>query len=238
MAATATPALIRRAGAFARAVIGWLALAVGLFFLVGWIGSSIPRGASAESSENAAAGIEVMVESNGVHTQLVLPVVTAGKDWRTVFPSAADRVRGRATTHIAVGWGDREVFLHNPSWSDLTAPSVMRIATVGGPGVIRVSNLSDPPLHRHRRRLMLSPAQYQRLAERIEGELTPATRRRAHRGHLPHQSFYDAAGDYTLGNTCNQWTGNMLAHAGVETGRWTPFAGGVMKWVPRADTAH
>lgn len=33
-------------------------------------------------------------------------------------------------------------------------------------------------------------------------------------------------------HTCNQWTGDMLADAGVPVGWWTPFAGSVMKWVP------
>ena len=47
--------------------------------------------------------------------------------------------------------------------------------------------------------------------------------------------FYDAPGEYTASNTCNQWTSNMLAAAGVRTGWWTPFAGGVMKWVPELD---
>ena len=52
-----------------------------------------------------------------------------------------------------------------------------------------------------------------------------------HDGYGPQDVFYDAPGTYTLRNTCNQWTSNMLAAAGVRTGWWTPFAGGVMKWV-------
>ena len=44
---------------------------------------------------------------------------------------------------------------------------------------------------------------------------------------------YDALGRYTLANTCNQWVGDTLAHAGIAMGHWTPLAGGVMKWVPK-----
>jgi hypothetical protein len=47
--------------------------------------------------------------------------------------------------------------------------------------------------------------------------------------------FYEAPGAYTVTNTCNQWTSDMLAEAGVRTGWWTPFAGGVMKWVPEPE---
>ncbi|MCB2083351.1 MAG: DUF2459 domain-containing protein, partial [Sphingomonadaceae bacterium] len=51
-------------------------------------------------------------------------------------------------------------------------------------------------------------------------------------GYADYDVFYDAPGTYHLGNTCNQWTSDMLAEAGIKTGWWTPFPGGVMKWVP------
>jgi hypothetical protein len=46
--------------------------------------------------------------------------------------------------------------------------------------------------------------------------------------------FYTARGTYHIGNTCNQWTSDQLAAAGVRIGTWSPFSGGVMKWVPDA----
>jgi Protein of unknown function (DUF2459) len=42
--------------------------------------------------------------------------------------------------------------------------------------------------------------------------------------------FYTAQGRYSALNTCNSWTRDRLAEAGVRVGRWTPFAGGVMRW--------
>ena len=51
-------------------------------------------------------------------------------------------------------------------------------------------------------------------------------------GYDTHDVFYDARGAYTLVDNCNAWIGDTLAAAGVPMGRWTPFAGGVMKWVP------
>ena len=56
-----------------------------------------------------------------------------------------------------------------------------------------------------------------------------------HDGYGPQDVFYDAPGTYTVANTCNQWTSDTLAAAGVRTGWWTPFAGGVMKWVPNPE---
>src|SRR5204863_5100703 len=70
-------------------VVGWafggLALVVVLFALAGWIGSSIPRNGD---WREPAEGVEIMVGTNGVHTELVLPLITREKDWRPVFPAA------------------------------------------------------------------------------------------------------------------------------------------------------
>ena len=82
--------------------------------------------------------------------------------------------------------------------------------------------------------LTLTPAQYARLVAAIERAL-PQGERVRHDGYGPQDVFYDAPGTYTVSNTCNQWTSDVLAAAGVRTGWWTPFAGGVMKWVPQPD---
>jgi hypothetical protein len=82
------------------------------------------------------------------------------------------------------------------------------------------------------RPLRLTAAQYRRLVTVIERAVPPYPRVR-YPGYGPHDVFYDAPGHYTATNTCNQWTSDRLAEAGVRTGWWTPFAGGVMKWVPQ-----
>ena len=205
-------------------MLGWTTVASGLFALAGWIGSSLPRGLP----PRPGAEVPIMVESNGIHTEIVLPVRTRMKDWRETFPSAG----GKGITHIAIAWGDREVFLRNPTWGDLEPATVARIAVQGGPGILRVSHLSQPSATDFRRRILLTQGQYGRLVRRIEKQVRPGGR--VHAGHLPHQRFYEARGRYTLANTCNQWTSDHLAAAGIRTGRWTPFAGGVMKWVPPA----
>ena len=64
----------------------------------------------------------------------------------------------------------------------------------------------------------------------------PGEARRRYPGYGAQDVFYSARGRYSAGNTCNQWTSDTLAAAGVRTGWWTPFAGGVMKWVPSLPT--
>jgi uncharacterized protein (TIGR02117 family) len=220
--------LIPRAGRILGLILAGLVGVVLLFALAGWIGSSIPRNGDWREPQR---GIEIMVGTNGVHTELVMPLVTAEKDWRGDFPAADLAQSRRDYTHVAVSWGEREVFLNTPTWWDLSPMTVLRIAGVGGEGLLHVAHYVRPAPSDDLRPLTLTPAQYLRLVAAIEGSL-PRGERVRHDGYGPQDVFYDAPGKYTVTNTCNQWTSDMLARAGVRTGWWTPFAGGVMKWVP------
>jgi uncharacterized protein (TIGR02117 family) len=223
------PRLIRRSLRVLGAILAALVLATVLFALAGWIGSSIPRNAG---WREARSGVEILVETNGVHTALVLPLVTPEKDWRTEFPASDIALPQRPYTHVSISWGEREVFLNTPTWWDLRPTTVLRIIGVGGDGLLHIAHYVRPAPSDTERPLMLSRAEYRRLVAAIEETLPPRPRIR-HAGYGPQDVFYDAPGHYTATNTCNQWTSDMLARAGVRAGRWTPFAGGVMKWVPK-----
>lgn len=223
---------VRRLARLAFGAAAWAALAAGLFMLAGWIGSSIPRN---PGWREPAEGITIMVETNGTHTGLVLPVNNAVKDWRTTFPGIA-RARGGAATHIALGWGEREVFLDVPTWGDLKLATALRIALAGGESLVRVSHYIRPSPSEYHRPLRLTPEQYRRLADRIEASLAPppaAGEREILRGSYAPDDYYEARGRYTIFRTSNSWTGDVLGDAGVRMGLWTPFAGGVMKWIDR-----
>ena len=222
------PELITRLGRAFAAVVAGIVLALGLFALAGWIGSSLPRNGG---WREPARGVEILVGSNGVHTELVMPLVTPEKDWRADFPSADLPVPPPGATHVAVSWGEREVFLNTPTWWDLSPMTVLRIIGVGGEGLLHVSHYVRPAPSDDFRPLTLTPDEYRRLVAAIERSL-PRGERVRYPGYGPQDVFYEAPGEYTAANTCNQWTSDTLAAAGVRTGRWTPFAGGVMKWVP------
>ena len=220
--------------------IRWLAILIAgplvpvtLFLLAAWIGSSIPRNADWREPQD---GIRIMVESNGVHTGIVMPVVSSEKDWRDTFPSAGQprAADGWMPTHVAIGWGEKEVFLNVPTWGDLEARTVLRIIAQGGDGLMRVGHYVNPRTSPHHRELVLRPQEYRLLVSQIEAALPPVA---AGETRYSYDSYevgarnYDANGRYTVSNTCNQWVGDVLARSGVRMGYWTPFAGGVMKWI-------
>jgi uncharacterized protein (TIGR02117 family) len=219
------------ASAARRALIGLAggtALAVLAFVLAAWIGSALPRNGAWREPRD---GVAIMVETNGIHTAIVVPLVSPQKDWRADFPAADLGAPGRAYTHLSISWGERAVFLDTPTWSDLSPTAAIHAAT-GGDGLLHVAHYVRPAPSATARILRLRPAEYARLVRRIEAQVRPAGRRTRYPGYADWDVFYDAPGRYDWRNTCNQWTSDTLAAAGVRISRWTPFAGGVLQWVP------
>ncbi|WP_108790237.1 TIGR02117 family protein [Erythrobacter sp. Alg231-14] len=214
-------------------VIGLIGM-VSLFFLVAWIGSSMGR--NGEWTEPVAADertIEIMVGSNGIHTEIAMPLVTREKDWRTTFSIEDIRVGTRPYTHVAVSWGERAFFLETPEWTDLTVTTAVNAMT-GGEAVLHVAYYVRPAASNDYRVLRLRESEYRALVQSIESQLVEADNRETIPGYSWHDVFYSAHGTYHIGNTCNQWTSDQLAAAGVNVGIWSPLPGGVMKWVPDA----
>ena len=229
-ASSATARPPRRWARLVRRLLAWAALAIGLFFLAGWIGSSIPRNGDWRETPG---GIEILIETNGVHTAIVMPLTTRQKDWRKDLPVGDLLSPDRPYTHVSVSWGEREVFLNTPTWGDLSPITVARIIGIGGDGILHVAHYVRPAPDKNIRPLRISEGEYARLVRRVESALPSHSGRKRYPGYGDNDIFYDGAGRYTALNTCNQWTSDTLAAAGILTGWWTPFAGGVMKWVPQ-----
>lgn len=229
----ATPA--KRALTLARAVFGWLALAVGCYFLAGWVGSSFPVNRGFPDNDD---GVEIIVATNGVHTSIAVPLRSADMDWTRVFPPSETANPFRPYTHVAISWGERAVFLDTPTWSDLSPLTVLRVMSVGGDALYHVEHWVRPAPSENFRPMRISREQYRRLVRALLRDLPQRTPGRAvYPGYTDQDVFYDARGTYTVYKTCNEWTGETLRMAGIETGAWTPFAGSVMKWVPPVEQA-
>ena len=172
-----------------------------------------------------AATVQAWVLSNGIHTDLVFPVRGHGMDWSVLFPPAHAKAVPTDAQYVAIGWGDREIYLHTPVWADLTVGRALRAALGRNGALLHVSHLREAEVMQGAAyRLPLSQAQYERLAAYIraslpQGRATPVPG--AH--YARNDAFYEALGSASVFRTCNNWTGEGLRAAGVAVGRWTPF---------------
>ncbi len=186
--------------------------------LMFWPANAAPRAAA------PAPAVQAWVLSNGVHTDLVFPIRSAAIDWTHLFPFAHFRAVPADAEFVAIGWGDREFYLHTPTWADLTLARALGAMAGGNRALLHVTYLRRAQLRQGAWRLPLSQAQYAELVAHVR-EALPAGRAvpiaGAHYG--PDDAFYEAEGGYHLFETCNTWTGRGLRRAGATVSRWTPF---------------
>lgn len=208
-------------------VAAYAALAYGLLL---W-----PANASARGE---AAAIHAFVQSNGVHTDLVLPLRAQGVDWSTSFPAAHFVRVPHDAAYVAIGWGDRAFYLNTPRWEDLTAGRALQALSGSGRSLLHVSYLRPSDLPPGRHALPLTAAQYASLVKYIDDALLRSSSGQG--VNLPGQhydaqdAFYEARGSYSFVNTCNAWTGRGLRLAGAKVSVWTPLASQVVWHLPPA----
>jgi uncharacterized protein (TIGR02117 family) len=207
---------------------GVLAAAL-LFLLSVWIGPLITRNAHWSEPER---GVTIMIGDNGIHTEIFMPIVTDIVDWRDHFPPQAVDNPSPRFTHVSLSWGERTFFLETPSWSELD-PLIGISALLGGEALFRAAFYADPLPDGDLRPLRLREEEYRRLVAGLTAQLPEPEVRRVYPGYGSHDFFTTALGRYHVANTCNQWTSDRLAAAGVRAGLWTPLPGGVMRHFER-----
>lgn len=208
-------------GAFG-AVVGLIAS----YAVAGLIGGAIP---SNRAWRAPATGVHIFVESNGVHTGIIVPKVAAGVDWRGVARAEDLRdPRYGAFDHVSFGWGEKAFFLETPTWADVKLRTVLASAFGSTRTLMHVDHLPMPVAGDGAREIVVSPTQYRRLAAYIRASFRDGGAR--YPGYAGYDAFYEANGRYDAVRTCNSWTGDALRFAGVRIGWWTPFPVTVMGW--------
>ncbi|MGU3392214.1 TIGR02117 family protein [Sphingomonas sp. M1A8_2b] len=204
------------------AVVGVIAS----YAVAGLIGGAIP---SNRDWIAPAEGVHIFVESNGVHTGIIVPKVAAGVDWRGVARAEDLRdPRYGAFDHVAFGWGEKSFYLETPTWADVKLRTVIGAAFGSTQTLMHVDHLPRPRAGDGAREIVVTPAQYRRLAAYIRASFRDGGAR--YRGYAGYDAFYAANGRYDAVRTCNSWTGDALRFAGVRVGVWTPFPVTVMGW--------
>jgi uncharacterized protein (TIGR02117 family) len=221
------PRMGQRLGTMLLALVA-LILAYGA---AGLVGGSIPANAGWRPP---AAGVTIYLETNGVHTDLVLPVAAVGVDWRDlVRPEDIADPRYAAYDHIAFGWGEARFYLETPTWADVRPGTVLRAALGSDRTLVHAEHIPAPVADPSARRIVLRPAEYRRLAAFIRASfapVAPGARPHVYRGYGDYDAFYSGSGRYDALMTCDAWTGAALRAAGVRVGAWTPFAVTVTGW--------
>ena len=222
--------LLKKFGKF----IGYFLLFCIAFLGIYWLLATGLSRIVVPAEANAPQEIPIYLLTNGVHTDIVMPVKTAVIDWSKKMPFHNTLGKDTSMNFLAIGWGDKGFYLQTPTWADLKF-SVAFKATFG---------LSTSALHATYYKAMklgedcvtmnISKAQYSRLITFIEESLQ--TDENGNYIFIPTDqvygkadAFYEANGSYNLTHTCNTWTNNALKAAGQKAAWWTPFDEGIFR---------
>ncbi len=212
-----------------RALVGWPMLVAGLYFATAWIGSAIPANSGWQQPKE---GIDIFVETNGVHVSLIVPITAAGEDLSDLIRPDQLSDPMLYGTHAMIGWGQGAVYRNARTWGDVKSGDIVGAVVGSDFTTLHIYHLVNPQPLLHRKILRVSPTQYRSIIKHIRGtfRLDQRGRSTAYPAYGSNNLFYDSTGHYNAINTCNTWTGAVLKHAGVRVGIWTPMPGGVMRW--------
>lgn len=173
----------------------------------------------------------IYVQSNGVHTDVCLPVDTKWYNWLDFIP-IHDYPSDAQCDYVVIGWGDKGFFLDTPTWEELKLSTALNAAFLPSDAAMHVAYCEQPEENASHRAVYLTAKEYKGLVEYVQNSFVlqgQAVDILPNPGYTPYDRFYEGGSSYHLFNTCNSWTNGALKAANVKTGIFALFPGGVME---------
>ena len=211
-----------------RALLGWPLLVIGCYFAAALVGSLVPANSEWREPDD---GVQIFVETNGVHVSLILPMAAVGQDLSDLIRPEHLVNPDLYGTHAMIGWGHGAVYRNAQTWGDVRSGDIGSAIIGSDDTTLHVYHLVDPQPSTIRKGFRVNQVQYRTIVAEVRASFKlNSGRSTAYPAYGPNNLFYDSVGRYSAINTCNEWTGRTLRKAGVNVGAWTPMPGGVMRW--------
>ena len=222
------PSAIQHAARFGGYVIIALFGIIVLYLAAALILSRIPV---AKTDPAAPADVIVYLHTNGVHTDIVLPVKSPQLDWSQTLLYANLPSQDSTLRYIGFGWGDKGFYLDTPTWADLKFSTAFVAAFWLGSAAMHTTYFRSMTPGPQTVELHLSHAEYARLIAYIQQSFTldaaGGVQHISGHSYGRDDAFYEAHRVYSFLYTCNTWTNNALKASGQKACLWTPSDKGI-----------
>ncbi len=216
--------VLKPVGYAAGALVG----VAGLYLTAAFVFSRI---AVPKANPNASPDVLVFLHTNGVHTDMVVPIKSPQMDWSQQLPFSNIPSGDTNMRYIAFGWGDKGFYLDTPTWADLKFSTAFVATFWLGSAAMHTTYLHSLVPGPDTVPLYLSSAEYARLISYIQASFRyDAAGRVQHiKGHSygNNDAFYEAHRVYSFLYTCNTWTNDALKASGQRACLWTPSDTGI-----------
>jgi len=175
--------------------------------------------------------IPIYINSNGVHTDIVVPLKNDVKDWTKDILFSQTVAHDTVASFVAFGWGDKGFYLDTPEWSDLKASTALKAAFYLGSSAMHTKFYNSLNEDAECKKIMVTREDYASLVKYIEQsfELDNSQKVQWICGHSygKYDAFYEAQGRYSLFYTCNTWANQALKAGNQKAALWTPYDKGI-----------
>jgi uncharacterized protein (TIGR02117 family) len=176
--------------------------------------------------------VTIYIKTNGVHTDIVVPVRNAQKDWSTDIKFENTVSKDTTFSYLGMGWGDKGFYLETPTWAELKPSVAFKAATGLSTTAIHATFYKSMAEDSTCKKIEISKEQYSRLIKYINDSFQKdrnghAINIKTTANYGQDDAFYEANGRYSLFKTCNTWANNGLKSCGQRACFWTPFDSGI-----------
>ncbi|UMQ41790.1 MULTISPECIES: TIGR02117 family protein [unclassified Chryseobacterium] len=176
--------------------------------------------------------IPVYIYTNGVHTDIVMPVKNDLQDWSLKLPFNNIRSKKTDYNYIGIGWGDKGFYLDTPTWADLKFSTAFKAAFWLSESAMHCTYYREMREGEDCKKIMISRNQYQKLVQFIENKFDQDQNGKfilipTNAVYGDNDAFYDAKGTYSFLYTCNTWANDALKAAEQKAAFWTPSDYGI-----------
>lgn len=181
-----------------------------------------------------AAPVEMFIYTNGVHTDLVVPIKTPEKDWSREIPFENTTSKQTDYKYVAVGWGDKGFYLNTPTWADLKFSTAFKAAFWLSESAMHCTFYRQMKEGEDCKKIMLTQTQYKNLCNFIDNKFEKDRNGKfilikTNAVYGKNDAFYEANDRYSFLNTCNTWANDGLKAAGQRAALWTATDKGIFR---------
>lgn len=213
-------------------VLKTLGIIIGIIAVYALLGYFLPFIEVSAKDDGEKKEVPIYIYTNGVHTDIVMPVKNDLYDWSSKIPFANTKSKKTDYNYVGIGWGDKGFYLDTPTWADLKFSTAFKAAFWLSESAMHCSYYQTMTEAVDCKKIMISKSQYKELVKFVDSKFD-----RDENGNyvlIPtnavygnNDAFYDAQGSYSFLDTCNTWANNALKAAGQKAALWTPTDTGI-----------
>ena len=177
--------------------------------------------------------IPIYILTNGVHTDIVLPIKNDYHDWSTQLKFEHTKSKDSTYQYAALGWGDKGFYMETPTWADLKASTALKAASGLSTTAMHVTFYKDLKESKSCKKLQISSDNYKKLIlfinESFQTKSGEFLKIETDAVYGKHDVFYEANGSYSLFYTCNSRANQALKAANQKAALWTISDSGIFR---------